>query len=143
MPVRVSRASSHPLAMLFAASKEIDPGLDVLNSELLSSDVPDLEPSADPNEVTLTRLISVELRAAFTHVTIAQLAYDMGQIERGDQACLRAQESCTAAHRSIASLTRRNLDTLNAQLEFLIPMLEACRQQRSEFHPALRQPSLS
>jgi hypothetical protein len=46
--------------------------------------------NSELGETAGVRAMAAEIRTALTYTTIAQLAYDMGQAERGDQALYRA-----------------------------------------------------
>ena len=104
---------------------------------------PDPRIAKHGEEDILSRSIAAEVRSAFTYATIAQLAYDMGQIERGDEAFARSQEACSRAYHAAKSTSESARQWVCVQLEALEPAFEACRRQVSNFHPVLRQPSRS
>ena len=133
MPTRVSRASSRPSAVSLVASTGVE-----CRSASTGHGI-----EKEEGETALIRSITAEIRAAFTHLTIAQLAYDMGQTERGDEAFAHAQQACYSARTAAKRLSESCLDAVTLQLEALTPVMDSCKHQRSDFHPTLRQPSLN
>ena len=133
MSARISRTSSNRLVISLSET--------ATSQSTSASSAPLREESSD--ELALTRSITAELRSAFTDATIAQLAYDMGQTDRGDQAYARARHACASAEQSAQLVSPLLRDFIASHLDALQPVLDACSQGRSEFHPALRQPSLS
>jgi hypothetical protein len=133
LSTRISRASSEGLMVSLSGSTGAERGP--------ISSGPPMVGLSDDN--TSARTIAAEIRAAFTYTTIAHLAYDFGQVERGDEAFARAQEACTSARHAGQFLTPAGRELVWARLAALGPALEACSNQRSDFHPTLRQPSLS
>jgi hypothetical protein len=133
LSTRISRASPEGLAVALSGSTGAGSGP-------TSSG---LQAEGQSEDYAVARTIAAEMRAALTYTTIAQLAYDMGQGERGDQAFARAQEACASARDAARFLSPAGREIVLAHLAALGPTLEACSHQRSEFHPTLRQPSLS
>lgn len=133
LSTRISRTSPYRITVAVSGAATIEN----------RSVSPGLRLGKQTEEHALARSIGAEIRAAFTYVTIAQLAYDMGQLERGDQAFGWAREACSSAQYAARSLPEAARGLLSDELQRLSPVFEACGQQRSDFHASLRQPSLS
>lgn len=104
---------------------------------------PALETLDQEDQASPLRAAAAEIRAAYTYVTIAQLAYDMGQMERGEQSYRRAQNAVISAKIAGQKVVGSGQEFLHDQLQLLEPLLKTCFEQRSEFDPSLRQPSLN
>ena len=104
---------------------------------------PILQNNQEYEESDAIRCVAAEIRSAFTYVTIAHLAYDMGQIERGDQSYTRAYAVVRAVKEIGPRLSFSGREFVTSQLELLDPLLRVCAEQRANFDPILRQPSLN
>jgi hypothetical protein len=103
-------------------------------------------PSSCPSHPTDTHLLTAiqhELAVGQTYLTVARLAYDMGQIGRGDQARARACESCAAAARMIGLFPAPAPILLSGNLEALRESLRSVSPSDPPFSAPLRQPSMS
>jgi len=87
--------------------------------------------------------IQHELGVGQTYLTVARLAYDMGQTGRGDQARARAWEACSDAMRLLASLPDPAPPLLNEALKTLHDSLNAISPDAPALAASLRQPSMS
>ncbi|HEX4229712.1 MAG TPA: hypothetical protein VHZ07_13655 [Bryobacteraceae bacterium] len=96
-----------------------------------------------PNRTHLMAAIQHELGVGQTYLTIARLAYDMGQTGRGDRARARALEACADAARLIALLPVPAPSVLSKKLEALHESLKAVSPDAPAFPAPLRQPSMS
>jgi hypothetical protein len=104
---------------------------------------PILPPNHEYEESDAIRRVAAEIRSAFTYVTIAHLAYDIGQIERGDQSYKRAYAVVCAVKEIGPKLSFSGREFITSQLQLLEPLLRLCAEQRANFDPVLRQPSLN
>ncbi len=104
---------------------------------------PILPPNHQHEESDAIRCVAAEIRSAFTYVTIAHLAYDMGQIERGDQSYKRAYAVVCAVREIGPKLSFSGRQFVTNQLLLLDPLLRVCTEQRANFDAVLRQPSLN
>lgn len=87
--------------------------------------------------------IQHELGVGQTYLTVARLAYDMGQAGRGDQARARAWEASSDAMRLMASLPGPAPLILKEALETLHESLNAISPDAPALAAPLRQPSMS
>lgn len=108
----------------------------------MSPDASPTAPAIHKIDEPILRSIAAEIRAAFTYVTIAQLAYDMGQVERGSQACARAHMAYVAAESAGQALSSEAQEVTRGQLKLLNTALQLCDGPHAGLDPALRQPSL-
>jgi hypothetical protein len=95
------------------------------------------------NRTHLTAAIQHEIGVCQTHLTIARLAYDMGQTGRGDRARARALEACADAERLVALLPVPVAVGLSKRLEALHESLNAVSPDAPALAAPLRQPSMS
>lgn len=96
-----------------------------------------------PNDTQLLTAIQHELGVGQTYLTVARLAYDMGQIGRGDQARARAFDACADAAHLIALLPAPAPILLSKSLEALHESVRSVSPGDPAFSAPLRQPSMS
>jgi hypothetical protein len=108
------------------------------DSERILAPAPNL-----PNRTHLMTAIQHELGIGQTYLTVAKLAYDMGQPGRGDRARARALEACADATRLMGLLPVPAPVLLSKKLEALHESLKAVTPDGPAFAPPLRQPSMS
>jgi hypothetical protein len=102
--------------------------------------------SSGPDHTNRTHLMAAiqhELGIGQTYLTIARLAYDMGQTGRGDRARARASEACADAARLMALLPTPAPIVLRKKLEALHESLNATSADAPALAAPLRQPSMS
>ncbi|HWF45850.1 MAG TPA: hypothetical protein VG168_02500 [Bryobacteraceae bacterium] len=99
--------------------------------------------SSGPDRTHLMAAIQHELGIGQTYLTIARLAYDMGQTGRGDRARARASEACADAARLMALLPTPAPFVLSKKLEALHESLNATSADAPALAAPLRQPSMS
>jgi TctA family transporter len=87
--------------------------------------------------------IADEVSTGLTFVTVAVLAFDMGQIERGNAALLRAREAHSEAEHSVEQLTGDDRVSMRDKLDRLATAIGGTRKRQGALSPALRQPSMS
>lgn len=99
--------------------------------------------SSHPTDTQLLTAIQHELGVGQTYLTVATLAYDMGQTGRGDQALARALEASADAARMIALLPAPASILLSKNLEALRDSLRSVSPGDPAFSAPLRQPSMN
>lgn len=87
--------------------------------------------------------IQHEIELTQTYLTIAKLAYDMGQLGRGDWARARACEASSDAARLRACLPASAPTKLDETLQMLQESLNTISPDGPAFAAPLRQPSMS
>lgn len=90
-----------------------------------------------------TRFIQTELEFGLTSVTVALLAYHLGEPARGDAALNRATEAHAEAKRALAQVSGENSHSASAQAKELSNLLKEIAIERPVFGPDLWQPSMS
>jgi hypothetical protein len=93
------------------------------------------------NEPLILNSIANEISRALTYVTVAKIAYDMGQAERGASAYETAAEAEAEACRMTALLGHPARAIALKQLDGYRLVLQDAQQ--NNFPPSLRQPSLN
>jgi hypothetical protein len=87
--------------------------------------------------------ISAELAAGATYVTMAAIAFDLGQTERGSSLLNHAAAAHNHGKRLAEQLTGACRQTIEDQLADLGDTIENSSRGDSVFAPSIRQPSLS
>lgn len=103
-----------------------------------------VEPAtASTNEPLILNSIANEISRALTYVTVAKIAYEMGQPERGVAAYQTAAEAEAEAQRMAGLLGHPACTIALKQLDGYRLILEDSRHNNFQFAPSLRQPSLN
>lgn len=87
--------------------------------------------------------VAEEVNAGLTFVTAAVLAFDMGQMERGNAALLTAQEHHSEAQHSVEQLRGDDRNAMLDKLDGLATAIKGTRKRQGTLSAALRQPSMS
>jgi hypothetical protein len=90
-----------------------------------------------------TRFIQTELEFGVTSITVALLAYHLGESERGSQALSRAREAHAEINKALAQLSGEHDGNMSAQARELSNLLKEISIERPVFGPELCQPSMS
>jgi hypothetical protein len=96
-----------------------------------------------PSGTQLLDAIQHEIGVSQTYLTIARLAYDMGQKGRGDRSIARALEAHGDAVRMVALLPAPPPSILLTALDTIKDSLIATNPDSPGFTPPVRQPSMS
>jgi hypothetical protein len=103
-----------------------------------------VEPTAAAiDEPSILNSITNELSTGLTYITVARIAYDMGQMERSRNAYRLAAEAEAEAHRLAGLLRESARATALRQLEGYKLVLEDSQDEKFQFPPSIRQPSLN
>lgn len=94
-------------------------------------------------EASLLQAALAELSAGQTYVTMAAIAYELGQIERGSSLLAQATATYKYGKDLAARLSGPSRENIEIQLSDLAGTVEQCVRGDSLFAPCLRQPSLS
>lgn len=102
------------------------------------------EPATPPaNEPLILNSIGNEISRALTYVTVAKIAYEIGEPERGDCAYETAAEAEAEAQRLTGLLSHPARDIAMKQLTDYRLVLQDSQHKNFRFPPSLRQPSLN
>lgn len=99
--------------------------------------------TAATNELCILNFITSEISTGLTYITVARIAYEMGQMERSGNAYRVAAEAEAEAYRHIGLLRDSARAAALRQFESYKLVLEDSQNERFQFPPSLRQPSLS
>ncbi|MBV8551524.1 MAG: hypothetical protein JOY54_09505 [Acidobacteriaceae bacterium] len=100
-------------------------------------------PGKQRDEASILNSIAHEVSTGLTYITVAHLAYDLGETERANRACAQALESAAEVRRLVYFLGDPVRDAILDQLESFRIAVDDCQDATFRFSPVLRQPSLS
>lgn len=92
---------------------------------------------------SVLEFVAEEINAGMTSLTIAIIALDMGQVDRGARALVAARDAFGEALRSSELLSMGQHAQIAGRLEQFRAALHKMPQQRPVLSPILRQPSMS
>lgn len=103
-----------------------------------------VEPAAlSAAEPLILNFIANEISRALTYITVARIAYEIGEPERGGCAYETAAEAEAEAQRLTGLLRHPARDIAMKQLADYRLVLQDSQHKNFNFPPALRQPSLN
>jgi hypothetical protein len=97
----------------------------------------------EDSSIARMKYIETELSLGLTFITVAFVAYHMGQNERGDVARAKAEEARSEAGRLLASVMDGDSESISAKAKELDGLLREVAGARTIFNPYLCQPSMS
>jgi hypothetical protein len=99
--------------------------------------------TTEDSSIARMKYIETELSLGLTFITVAFVAYHMGQNDRGDVARAKAEEAQSEARRLLANVVDSDSETISAKAKELDGLLREMAGSRAMFSPFLCQPSMS